>query len=93
MKHKAVLLDRLWVNGQEARTATAVASAMRAAPGGAVLVITSSQQEAADMLGTFPIGALSSFANYVDDSREFERIYTNSDVRVWQACGGEGSTC
>ena len=93
VKHKAVLLDRLWVNGQEARTATAVASAMRAAPGGAVLVITSSQQEAADMLGTFPIGALSSFANYVDDSREFERIYTNSDVRVWQACGGEGSTC
>ena len=93
VKHKAVLLERFWVPDQQAKTATAVASAMRAAPAGAVLVISSSQEEATDMLGIFPAGALRSFADYVDDSREFRRVYTNSDVRVWQACGGEGSTC
>lgn len=83
VKHKALLLDRLWVPNEQAKTATAVASAMRAAPAGAVLVITSSQEEATDMLGIFPPGALRSFADYVDDSREFRRVYTNSDVRVW----------
>jgi hypothetical protein len=66
---------------------------MRAAAGGAVLVITSSQEEATDMLGTFPTGALRDFAGYIDDSRDFRRVYSNSDVRVWQACGGKGSTC
>jgi len=92
-EHRAVLLERIWVPGDQPRTAVVVAQLMKAAPAGAVLVITSSQEEATDMLGIFPAGSLRTFANYVDASRAFGRVYADSDVRVWQACGAEGSTC
>jgi len=93
VEHKAVLLERMWVPGQQRQTASVVANQMKAAPEGALMVITSSQEEGTDMLGTFPAGSLRSFADYIDSSPAFDRVYSDSHVRVWQACGSKASTC
>jgi O-antigen/teichoic acid export membrane protein/glycosyltransferase involved in cell wall biosynthesis len=91
--HKYLEVDRSWVPGDLAATAHLVAQRMRAYPGGAVLVITTSQREEVNMLGTLPARSLEALTRAVDQSREFQTIYRNRDVQIWQACGAQEATC
>jgi hypothetical protein len=70
-----------------------VAQQMRASPGGALFVLTTSQREEVNMLGTLPARSLEGIARVVNRSPEFESVYRNRDVQVWEACGATGATC
>ena len=91
--HKYREVDRSWVPGDLAATTQLVAQRMRYYPHGAVLVITTSQREEVNMLGTLPAGSLEGLTRELNRSREFQTIYRNRDVQVWQACGAKGATC
>jgi hypothetical protein len=91
--HKYLEVDRSWVPGDLAATAHLIAQRMRYYPGGAVLVITTSQREEVDLLGTLPARSLMGLAREVNKSPEFQTIYRNRDVQVWQACGAKEATC
>jgi glycosyltransferase involved in cell wall biosynthesis/O-antigen/teichoic acid export membrane protein len=91
--HKYLEVDRSWVPGDLAATTQLVARRMRYYPQGAVLVITTSQREEVNMLGILPAGSLEGLTLELDRSRDFQTIYRNGDVQVWQACGAKGATC
>jgi hypothetical protein len=91
--HKYLEVDRIWVPGDLAATTQLVARRMRYYPQGAVLVITTSQREEVNMLGTLPAGSLERWTVELNRSRDFQTIYRNGDVQVWQACGAKGATC
>ena len=91
--HKYLEVDRSWIPGDLAATTQLVAHRMRYYPHGAVLVITMSQREEVNMLGTLPAGSLEELTLELNRSREFQTIYRNRDVQVWQACGAKGATC
>jgi O-antigen/teichoic acid export membrane protein/glycosyltransferase involved in cell wall biosynthesis len=91
--HKYLEVDRSWVPGDLAATAHLVAQRMRAYPGGAVFVITTSQREEVNLLGTLPARSLEGLTRALDLSREFQTIYRNRDVQIWQACGAKEATC
>ncbi|MEP6664967.1 MAG: glycosyltransferase [Nocardioidaceae bacterium] len=91
--HKYLEVDRSWVPDDLAATTRLVAQQMRAYPGGAVLVITTSQREEVNLLGTLPPGSLTALTRELIESREFRTIYRNRDVRVWEACGAKEATC
>ncbi|MDQ1666368.1 MAG: hypothetical protein QOH75_2399 [Actinomycetota bacterium] len=92
-EHKSLEVDRAWVPNDLVGTAHLIALRMREYPTGAVFVITTSQREEANMLGTLPAGSLEGLTRVVNGSPEFRSIYRNRDVQVWQACGAKGATC
>jgi hypothetical protein len=91
--HKYLEVDHAWVPDDLAATAQLIAQRMRTYPYGAVFVITTSQREEVNMLGTLPARSLEGLAREVNKSPEFQSIYRNRDVQVWQACGAKGATC
>jgi glycosyltransferase involved in cell wall biosynthesis/O-antigen/teichoic acid export membrane protein len=93
VNHKYVEMDRSWVPGDLAATTQLIAKRMRSAPGGAVLIITTSQREEVNMLGLLPAGSLGGLTRELDKSQAFQTIYRNRDAQVWQACGARGATC
>jgi glycosyltransferase involved in cell wall biosynthesis/O-antigen/teichoic acid export membrane protein len=91
--HRYLEVDRSWVPGDLAATARLIAKRMRDYHGGAVLIITTSQREEVNMLGTLPARSLEGLTAELNKSGEFQTIYRNRDAQVWQACAAEGATC